>query len=94
MRVKFQRPDGKLMEMDVLAESDCGRVVAVEVKKTKAPAGASDVQDFIEKVDVYAALNSGNKILPAFFCAGGFAEDGRAFCGERGVGMAERLELF
>jgi hypothetical protein len=58
------------MEMDVLAESDCGRVVAVEVKKTKAPAGASDVQDFIEKVDVYATLNSGNKILPAFFCAG------------------------
>ena len=35
MRVKFQRPDGKEMEIDLLAEPDCGRALAVEVKKNR-----------------------------------------------------------
>jgi predicted RecB family endonuclease len=32
-RVIIQREDGKTMEIDIVAESSCGRVVLVEVKK-------------------------------------------------------------
>ncbi|MCP4352256.1 MAG: hypothetical protein GY795_42910, partial [Desulfobacterales bacterium] len=39
MRDKFQRSDGKEMEIDVTAESDCGRTVLAEVKKTKEKIG-------------------------------------------------------
>ena len=35
LRERFQRNDGKGMEIDVLAESDCGRVIIIEVKKSK-----------------------------------------------------------
>ena len=35
-RVHVQREDGKNMEIDIVAESSCGRAVLVEVKKTKA----------------------------------------------------------
>jgi len=35
-RVHIQREDGKNLEIDIVAESSCGRVVLVEVKKTQA----------------------------------------------------------
>ncbi|MCP4015039.1 MAG: restriction endonuclease, partial [Delftia sp.] len=50
LNVGFQRPDGKSMEMDVLAESDCGRIAAIEVKKWKKPVGVQAVRDFTEKI--------------------------------------------
>uniref|UniRef100_UPI00114CA7A7 hypothetical protein n=1 Tax=Candidatus Marithrix sp. Canyon 246 TaxID=1827136 RepID=UPI00114CA7A7 len=34
-RVHIQREDGKNMELDIVAESSCGRMVLVEVKKTQ-----------------------------------------------------------
>ena len=67
LRTTFQRPDGKAMEIDVLAESDCGRVLALEVKKTQAPVGPETVKDFLEKLEAFAALRPGNRLVPAFF---------------------------
>jgi len=32
--------------------------------------------------------------LPAFLSLGGFTEEAREFCRVRGVGVAERVELF
>ncbi len=49
-RVKFQRPDGKEMKIDVMAWSDCGRVVLVEVKKKKREDWAYCCRRFFEKV--------------------------------------------
>ncbi|MDM8562210.1 hypothetical protein QUF54_02535, partial [Candidatus Marithioploca araucensis] len=49
-RVIFQRDDGKGMEIDVVAESKCGRFVLVEVRKTKTKMGLKTVSDFQEKV--------------------------------------------
>jgi hypothetical protein len=94
MRVKFLRPDGREMEMDVLAESGCGRIVAVEVKKTKDPIGLLVVQDFLEKVNVYEALHPENQVIPAFFSVGGFTKDAQQYCEENGVAVAMCLELF
>ncbi|MCP4679746.1 MAG: hypothetical protein GY854_30500, partial [Deltaproteobacteria bacterium] len=52
-RVLFQRDDGKNMEVDVHAESSCGRVALVEVKKTESKIGVGDVRIFIEKLEAY-----------------------------------------
>ncbi len=93
-RVPFQRDNGKGMEFDVIAESDCGRVVVAEVKKTKEATGLKALEDFNEKVTVYAALHPDKTILPAFLSLGGFVKDARDFCKERDIGTAEKIEHF
>ena len=94
MRVKFQRDDGKDMEMDVLAESDCGRVLAAEVKKTKKPSGLTLIRDFTEKLAVYAAQHPKKQMLPAFFSAGGFTDEALKFCKENGIATAQEIRVF
>lgn len=94
MRVKFQRPDGKGMEIDVLATSACGRLLAVEVKKNKEPAGLPMVEDFLEKSRIFAGLRPDNVVLHPFFSVGGFTEDAMRLCREKGIAVATKLELF
>jgi hypothetical protein len=53
-------------ELDVVAESDCGRLIVAEVKKQKTAIGKNLVEDFAEKVESYAENFPGKKILPAF----------------------------
>ncbi len=93
-RVPFQRDDGKGMEFDLIAESSCGRVVAAEVKKTKAPTDPKIVEDFHEKVNVYATLFPDKTILPAFLSLGGFTIDAGKLCKELCIGTAEKVEHF
>lgn len=93
MRVRFQRSDGKDMEIDVLAESDCGRMPVVEVKKTKTPVGLAPVKDFLEKFEVFAAMHPGKRLLPAFLSTGGFSEVAKQFCGENGIASAWEIRL-
>jgi len=93
-RVIFQREDGKGMEIDVVAESSCGRVVLVEVKKTQTKIGLAILEDFQEKVDVYGKLFADKKILPAFLSLGGLTKEAREFCQVQGIGTAERIEQF
>jgi len=90
-RVVVQRPDGKGMELDIVAHSSCGRVVLIEVKKTQAKTGLTIVEDFQEKVEIYSKLFPEQKILPAFLSLGGFAGDVLPFCKKHGIGMAERI---
>ena len=94
LRVKFQRPDGKEMEIDVLAESDCGRVVLVEVKKNKEKIGIRSVMDFYEKYSMYGALFTEKIILPAFLSTGGFTDEAAAFCTTNNIGMADHIKYF
>jgi hypothetical protein len=93
-RVPFQREDGKNMELDVVAESSCGRVVVVEVKKWKTPIGLNIVEDFWEKVEVYAKQVSDKTILPTFLSLGGFTDEALEFCEEHGIGTAEKIAYF
>jgi len=92
-RVIIQREDGKGMELDVVAESNCGRVVLVEVKKTKTKMGLAILEDFQEKIEVYGQLFADKKILPAFLSLGGFTEEARVFCQAQGIGMASKIEF-
>ncbi|SLM30811.1 conserved hypothetical protein [Desulfamplus magnetovallimortis] len=93
-RVKFQRQDGKEMEIDVMALSDDGRVVLVEVKKRNEKIGIAVVKDFLEKCTAYGACFPEKKILPAFLSTGGFTEDAFLFCDNNGIGTAEKIIYF
>jgi hypothetical protein len=93
-RVILQREDGKGMEIDVVAESSCGRVVLVEVKKTKSKIGLTTLEDFQEKVEVYGKLFAEKNILPAFLSLGGLSEDARKFCQAQGIATASKIEPF
>ncbi len=93
-RVVFQRNDGKNMEIDLYAESSCGRVALVEVKKTENKIGVGDVRIFIEKLEAYKKMFPKKKILPAFFSVGGFTPKAGKLCQEAGIGTAERIEFF
>jgi hypothetical protein len=64
-RFLLQREDGKGMEIDIVAESDCGRAVLVEVKKKKVKTSLKEVVDFWEKVEAYQRLFPDRKVLPA-----------------------------
>ncbi|MCP4107104.1 MAG: hypothetical protein GY749_16450 [Desulfobacteraceae bacterium] len=91
MRDKFQRSDGKEMEIDVTAESDCGRTVLAEVKKTKEKIGIRAVREFHEKTVAYSQRFPGRKILPVFLSVGGFTRGAARFCKEEGIGVAEKI---
>ncbi|MDM8522931.1 hypothetical protein QUF80_06115 [Desulfococcaceae bacterium HSG8] len=94
MREKFQRRDGKEMETDVLAESDCGRTVIAEVKKTKEKTGLRAVRDFHEKTEAYSERFPEKKILPVFLSVGGFTRGAMKFCKEKGIGTASEIKYF
>ncbi|WP_069471988.1 hypothetical protein [Candidatus Marithrix sp. Canyon 246] len=91
-RVHIQREDGKNMELDIVAESSCGRVVLVEVKKTKTKIGLNQLEDFQEKVEVYKTLFPDAIVLAAYLSLGGFTDEAGDFCLKHGIGVAERIE--
>jgi len=93
-RVPLQRENGKNMELDVVAESDCGRVAVAEVKKWKTKIGKNIVEDFHEKVRIYAKSVPDKKILPAFLSLGGFTDEAMRLCKEHGIGTAGRIAHF
>ncbi|RKZ76938.1 MAG: hypothetical protein DRQ57_02145, partial [Gammaproteobacteria bacterium] len=90
-RVLIQREDGKTMELDIVAESACGRVVLVEVKKTQTAISLTLVEDFQEKVEIYQSQFPNAIILPAYFSRGGFVAKAQDFCIKHGIGMAEEF---
>ena len=69
-------------------------MVVVEVKKTQAKTGLNSVEDFAEKVDVYAKCFPEKIILPAFLSLGGFTDETLRFCEERDIGTVERITYF
>lgn len=90
-RVKFQRPDGKDNEIDLLAQSSDNRVVLVEVRKRQEKSNLTDVEDLRDKAVAYADQARGQKILPAFLSLGGFTAEAQAFCTQAGIATAEQI---
>jgi hypothetical protein len=93
-RVIFQREDGKAMEIDIVAESKCGRVVLVEVKKTQTKMGLKAVSEFQDKVEIYRQIFSISLVLPAFLSLGGFTKEALQFCQTQGIATACQIEQF
>jgi len=93
-RASFQMEIEKTMEFDVMAESECGRVVLVEVKKTKSKIGLKVIESFQKKLAVYGQLFPEKKILPAFLSVGGFTQEALDYCQQQGIGTAEIIKIF
>ncbi len=92
-RFFIQRSDGKNMEIDVIAESDCGRVILVEVKKMSTAVGQSMVSDFLEKIDAYSRIYPEKIILKAFFSLNGFTDEALTFCKTNQIAVTQRLKF-
>jgi hypothetical protein len=93
-RVKIQRDDGKEMELDIVALSKCGRVILVEVKKTKEKTDLNIVEDFQEKVEVYRKQFPEKIVLPACLSLGDFRTDAVRFCETHGIAMATEIKHY
>ena len=91
-RFFIQRSDGKNMEINLLAHSDCGRTVLIEVKKTTTPIGLTILSDFKEKIDRYKELFSDEIILSACLSLGGFTKTAYEFCKKNLIGTAENIK--
>ncbi|MBF0200754.1 MAG: hypothetical protein HQK66_05480, partial [Desulfamplus sp.] len=93
-RVMFQREDGKHLEMDVVAESACGRLISLEVKKQAAKTGISVIEDFHEKVVAYQKQRPDNPMIPAFLSLGGFTGEAIKLCMEKGIVVNDKINNF
>ncbi len=93
-RVVIQRQDGKVFELDVVADSDDDRVLLVEVKKLQVKTGLAQVELFAEKVAVYRQQFPSKVVFAGFLSLGGFTEEAQACCQAGGIVRAERVERF
>ena len=84
----IQRSEGKDMEIDIKAESSCGRVVLVEVKNWKKKIGVNVINDFLEKIAVYGRQNSDKRVIPCVWSKHGFSKKAVLLCEGHGIGMA------
>jgi hypothetical protein len=91
-RFPLQREDGKNMEIDIVAESNCGRVILVEVRKKKIKMGSKEMEDFWEKVEAYKLLFPEKIVLPAFLSLGDFTGEAKQYCLDKGIGMAVEIK--
>ena len=92
LRVILQRADGKTMELDVVAESSCGRVVLLEVKKWQKAVGREVIEDFWEKVQCYQQQYPKHIVLAAVYSLGGFTEEAETLSASYGLGLTEHIE--
>jgi len=91
LRLLFQRPDAKNMEIDIHAESDDNRVVLIEVKKWTKKIGVEVIRDFWEKVNAYKGCYPNKKVYPCILSVGGFSVQAKKMCEDLGIGMAETI---
>ena len=82
------------MEIDVRADSACGRTVLVEVKKNESKTGIALTREFREKAEAFAKRHPKKKVLPAFLPVGGFTGPAMRLCQDHGIGTAERIHYF
>ena len=93
-RVLIQRQDGKVFEIDIVAESSCGRVVLVEVKKRQTKSSVEMVDEFLEKIEAYQQKFPEAVILPAFLSLNGFTSKAKSLCETNGIGMADKIQHY
>lgn len=65
---------GKNLELEVVAESSCGTLLVVEVKKQQAPVGINIIEDFSGKVGLLRRQNPEKKVILAVLFLGGFPD--------------------
>ncbi|MEM7538725.1 MAG: restriction endonuclease, partial [Chloroflexota bacterium] len=93
-RIYIYRDDDKKMELDVVAKSSDGHAVLVEVKNWDTKVSASDVGDFMEKVEVYRGQNPNKDILCAFVSMGGFTKNAQDVLDTSGIAWTTDIDQF
>ena len=92
--IKIQRDDGKEMEVDIAAQSGDDSVLLVEVRKRKVKTNIKDIEDFLEKVELYKVLNPEQAVFAAFLSLGGFTDEALQMCEKRTISWAEEFSYF
>jgi hypothetical protein len=82
------------MEIDIVAQSSCGREILVEVKKRQEKTSLNIVEDFQEKVEVYRKLFPEKIILSACLSLGYFKTDATRFCETHGIATATKIKHY
>ena len=93
-RYFIQRPDGKNLEIDVVAESTDEAVLLIEVKKRKEKIGIKDIETFQEKIEIYKDLNPEKIVFTGFLSLGGFTDEALKICKQNTIGWAEEFSYF
>jgi hypothetical protein len=94
IEVFIQREDGKNLELDLIAESNDDSVLLVEIKKRKAKTGINDIEDFLEKMELYKSLNPEQIVFAGFLSLGGFTDEALQMCEQNCIGWAEEFSYF
>ena len=80
-------------EIDMIARSDCGRTLLVQVKTTEKRTGVQAVRDFMDKTAAFAEALRERKIVPAFFSRSGFTRQAMDLRRENGIGTAQKVRF-
>jgi hypothetical protein len=94
MRISLQRGDGKNLEIDLVAESADNSVLLIEVKKRKVKTGINDIEDFLEKLELYKVLNPEQSVYAGFLSLGSFTDEALQMCELKKIGWAEEFSYF
>jgi len=82
------------MEIDIKAESSCGRMVLVEIKNWKKKEGVNVIKDFIEKVTVDGRLHSDKTPVPCIWLKQGFSKQAIQVCELHRIAMAVERPVY
>ena len=94
IQVSIQRGDGKNLEIDIIAESNDDSILLIEVKKRKKKTAINDIEDFLEKVELYKNLNPEQTVFAGFLSLGGFSDEALQMCEQNCIGWAEEFSYF
>ena len=84
---------GNNLELDLLADTNSGQSLLVEMKKTQDKTGIKIVKEFWEKVLCFRRLHPDREVFAAFFSAGNFISEAQTFCEEQRIGTSTKLSI-
>ena len=84
---------GKNLEFDVVAETESGQSLLVEMRKTQEKMGIKTVKFFWEKVLCFSRLHPNQEVFAAFFSAGSFTPEAQRFCEKQRIGTSTELSI-
>jgi hypothetical protein len=82
---------GKNLELDIVANTESGQSLLIEMKKTQEKMGIKTIKNFWEKVLCFSRLHPDREVFASFFSAGGFTSEAQAFCEEKEIGVSTQL---
>jgi len=89
-RVLHQHLNGENCEIDLLVQCDGDQVVMIEVRDREQRTGVAAVTKLQANAQDYGTQHE-VEVLAAYLSLSGFTDEAKGYCGEWGIGMAERV---